>query len=74
MKSARQYYHTGVSLAESLQPNDPVRLGLALNYSVFQYEVLKDAKTACEIAKTAFDKAINRLDELDEVNPKPYEY
>lgn len=29
----------------------PIRLGLALNYSVFFYEIMEDPKKACSLAK-----------------------
>ncbi|XP_033111187.1 14-3-3 protein beta/alpha-B-like [Anneissia japonica] len=45
---------------------DPVRLGLALNYSVFFYEMKGEVKTACKLAKESFDKAIAELDHLTE--------
>ena len=32
---------------------NPIKLGLALNYSVFNYEVLKDHAKACELADNA---------------------
>jgi 14-3-3 protein epsilon len=38
-----------------LETTDPIRLGLALNYSVFHYEILNNPRKACEIAKKAFD-------------------
>ena len=50
----------------TLKPTNPIRLGLALNYSVFFYEVKKDSKNACDMAKTAFDDAIGELDQVDE--------
>jgi len=43
-----------------------VRLGLALNFSVFHYEIMGDAKQACEIAKTALEAAIEVIDECSE--------
>jgi len=43
---------------------------LALNYSVCFYEVLKDKQKACDLAKTAFDQAISKLDKLDEASYK----
>jgi thiamine biosynthesis lipoprotein ApbE len=34
------------------------------------YEVLKEPKKACELAKKAFDEAISKLDQLDEASYK----
>jgi len=34
------------------------------------YEILKDQKKACELAKKAFDDAISKLDQLDEASYK----
>ena len=45
---------------------DPIRLGLALNFSVFLYEVQSKSDDACSLAKQAFDDAIAELDSLDE--------
>jgi len=53
-----------------LEPTHPIRLGLALNYSVCFYEILKDKKAACELAKSAFDQAISGLDKLPEASYK----
>ena len=54
-----------------MQPTHPVRLGLALNFSVFCYEMLDLPEKACCIAQTAFDEAVAKLDDdLDEFNYK----
>jgi 14-3-3 protein epsilon len=56
--------------AKSLQPTHPIRLGLALNFSVFHYEILEQRDEACNIAKKAFDDAIADLDMLPEESYK----
>lgn len=52
--------------ATELQPTHPIRLGLALNFSVFYYEILNSPERACHLAKQAFDDAIAELDTLSE--------
>jgi len=49
-----------------LPPTHPIRLGLALNFSVFHYEILNSPDKACQMAKQAFDDAIAELDTLSE--------
>lgn len=49
-----------------LPPTHPIRLGLALNFSVFYYEILNSPDRACHLAKQAFDDAIAELDQLSE--------
>ncbi len=44
-----------------LAPTHPIRLGLALNFSVFYYEILNSPDQACHLAKQAFDDAIAGL-------------
>jgi len=34
------------------------------------YEILKDKKAACDLAKSAFDQAISKLDKLEEADYK----
>ncbi|XP_058250037.1 tyrosine 3-monooxygenase/tryptophan 5-monooxygenase activation protein, beta polypeptide like [Hemibagrus wyckioides] len=58
-----------ISKAE-MQPTHPIRLGLALNFSVFYYEILNSQEQACKLAKTAFDEAIAELDSLNEESYK----
>lgn len=53
-----------------LPPTHPIRLGLALNFSVFYYEILAAPDRACALAKTAFDDAIAELDTLNEESYK----
>ncbi|CAL5358339.1 unnamed protein product [Camellia sinensis] len=49
-----------------LAPTHPIRLGLALNFSIFYYEILNSPDRACSLAKQAFDEAIAKLDTLGE--------
>jgi len=56
--------------AAELAPTHPIRLGLALNFSVFYYEILNSAERACRLAKSAFDDAIAELDTLSEESYK----
>jgi len=53
-----------------LPPTHPIRLGLALNFSVFYYEILDSPDRACHLAKQAFDDAIAELDTLSEESYK----
>ncbi|XP_077249902.1 14-3-3-like protein [Tasmannia lanceolata] len=56
--------------ATELAPTHPIRLGLALNFSVFYYEILNSPDRACTLAKQAFDEAIAELDTLGEESYK----
>ncbi|CAL9157268.1 hypothetical protein C4D60_Mb04t37430 [Musa balbisiana] len=58
-----------IALAE-LASTHPIRLGLALNFSVFYYEILNSPDRACSLAKQAFDEAISELDTLGEESYK----
>ncbi|XP_048129517.1 14-3-3-like protein A isoform X1 [Rhodamnia argentea] len=58
-----------IALAE-LASTHPIRLGLALNFSVFYYEILNSPDRACALAKQAFDEAISELDTLGEESYK----
>ncbi|XP_034892000.1 14-3-3 protein 7 isoform X3 [Populus alba] len=64
-------YEAATSTAISdLPPTHPIRLGLALNFSVFYYEILNSPERACHLAKQAFDDAIAELDSLNEESYK----
>jgi len=70
-QAAKDFYETATQVAhQNLHPTDPIRLGLALNYSVCYFEVLKEPEKAINNAKTAFDDAIKKLDGLDESSYK----
>lgn len=64
-------YKTASDVAMTdLPPTHPIRLGLALNFSVFYYEILNSPDRACRLAKAAFDDAIAELDTLSEESYK----
>ncbi|KAJ3686331.1 hypothetical protein LUZ61_015495 [Rhynchospora tenuis] len=64
-------YEAATTTAESeLSPTHPIRLGLALNFSVFYYEIMNSPERACHLAKQAFDEAISELDSLSEESYK----
>lgn len=65
-EEARQSYSNAMEEAKSLSATNPIRLGLALNFSVFYYEIMDKPKKACQLAKDAFDKAVGELEELNE--------
>ena len=55
---AEKFYQQASDLAiKELHPRNPIRLGLALNFSVFYYEVKNDSKKACLLAKEAKEEA-----------------
>merc|ERR1719219_2939441 len=64
---AKAAYADATKVAENdLVVTHPIRLGLALNYSVFMYEVLGQPEEACKMARTAFEDAIAELDNVAE--------
>jgi 14-3-3 protein epsilon len=69
--SAHEAYKGATEIAQTeLPPTHPIRLGLALNFSVFYYEILNSPDRACHLAKQAFDDAIAELDTLSEESYK----
>lgn len=79
IENAAKYYEEAVKVActsengdESciLPPPHPIRLGLFLNYSVFQYEIQEKPEEAKKIAKQAFDDALDKLDTAGEMEYK----
>lgn len=66
-KDSLDSYQKATDIADSeLSTTHPIRLGLALNFSVFYYEILNTPERACRLAKQAFDDAIAELDTLNE--------
>jgi len=64
---SQKAYQEAFEISKSkMAPTHPIRLGLALNFSVFYYEILNSPEKACQLAKQAFDEAIAELDTLNE--------
>jgi 14-3-3 protein beta/theta/zeta len=64
---SQKAYQDAFDISKSaMQPTHPIRLGLALNFSVFYYEIMSSPDKACQLAKQAFDDAIAELDTLNE--------
>ena len=63
VEEAQKAYEEAYSLCKEEMPAvHPIRLGLALNYSVFHYEILNQPEKACELATSAFDLAVQMGD------------
>jgi 14-3-3 protein epsilon len=66
-QGALEAYSAASETANSeLKTTHPIRLGLALNFSVFHYECLNDPAKACNLAKQAFDDAIADIEHIDD--------
>ena len=63
---ALEGYNKANELCASLSACNPIRLGLALNFSVFHYEVMSDRKKACELGESALTEALEKIDDVDE--------
>lgn len=52
IKDSQNAYQSAFDISEKeMQPTHPIRLGLALNFSVFYYEILNSPEQACRLAK-----------------------
>ena len=70
-EKAEKVYKEAYEIANKDIPiTNSTRLGLALNYSVFYYEIRGLREEACTIAKTAFDESMKVLDDLEKSKAK----
>ena len=52
IEDSRKAYKSAFDLSkDNMPPTHPIRLGLALNFSVFYYEILSNPDEACNLAK-----------------------
>ncbi|KAL7695950.1 14-3-3 protein-like protein [Lotmaria passim] len=66
-QAALAAYQKATDVANSsLAPTHPIRLGLALNFSVFYYEIMKEHEKGFQLARQAYDEAVTELETLDD--------
>ncbi|TGZ54184.1 14-3-3 protein zeta [Temnothorax longispinosus] len=69
VEDSQKAYQEAFDIAKAkMQPTHPIRLGLALNFSVFYYEIINSPARACHLAKQAFDDGIAKFKRLKELN------
>ena len=59
-------YNAALEASKDIDYKNPIKLGLALNLSVFYYEVVANKEEACKLAKETLDKAKDALGNVDE--------
>jgi 14-3-3 protein epsilon len=59
-------YNSALDASNSIDYKNPIKLGLALNLSVFYYEVVGDREQACKLAQETLDKSKEALNGADE--------
>ena len=64
-EKANEFYQKATQAASALKPYNSNKLGLALNYSVFYYELKNDSSKACAIAEEALNGARDEIDNMD---------
>ena len=63
---ALEGYTEAKNYSSNLNACNPIRLGLALNFSVFYYEVMSNHGEACKLGETALQEALDKIDDVDE--------
>ena len=64
VEDSQKAYQDAYDISKSkMQPTHPIRLGLALNFSVFYYEILNSPDKACQLAKQVCTLWQNTLEE-----------
>ncbi|EEB18256.1 conserved hypothetical protein [Pediculus humanus corporis] len=71
MEDSQKAYQDAFEISkEKMQPTHPIRLGLALNFSVFYYEILNSPDKACR--RIVPERKSKILGELDTLNEESY--
>ena len=62
IEDSQKAYQEAFDVSKSkMQPTHPIRLGLALNFSVFYYEIINAPARACHLAKQVKKKCVDRV-------------
>ena len=69
-ENAHKFYKQATEAAVKLKAYNSNKLGLALNYSVFYFELKNDSATACKIAEEALAGARDEIDSMDNEEAK----
>ena len=65
-EKSEEYYKKAYNISiKDLPVNNSTRVGLALNYAIFLYEIKGDKKMAFDIAKKTFDESMKFVDDLE---------
>ena len=65
-KTTYESYQEALNLSQSLHCCDPTRLGLLLNFAVFQFEVMGNVSKAIELGDDTLHSALEKVEEVDE--------
>jgi 14-3-3 protein beta/theta/zeta len=63
---AYEHYKQADKAARDLHACNSIKLGIALNFSVFQHEVMKETNKAIQLAESALQEAHKRIEDVDE--------
>ena len=66
IEKANSSYNNALNYSKNLDIIDSLRLGLLLNFSVFNYENLNNSKKAIEICRNTIKESETKLKEADE--------
>lgn len=71
LQASQKHYEAGLAIARDQLPSyNVMRLGLALNTSVFYYECKHMAEQACKLAREAFDESLAAIDHMPNGEPQ----
>ena len=66
LEKVEKHYKEGIELAhKDLNPCNPVRLGLALNYTVHYQEQRNDVAKAITLTELTLEEALGYIDDCD---------